>query len=209
MRKQIILIGSGGHSNVVKDIVHLLGKYQIIGVLDDKYPCFSKEKDIFYAPLSFLNDIKAIDEEIKFIISIGDNKIRKKIVEKYHMSPVRFETIIHPSAIIGNNVSLGHGSVLMPGVIINANSTIGDHCIINTSSVIEHDCKVDSFVHLCPKAAIAGSVKVKEGSQIGIGASIIQGVNIGSWSIIGAGATVINDIPNNCTAVGVPARTIK
>jgi acetyltransferase-like isoleucine patch superfamily enzyme len=44
---------------------------------------------------------------------------------------------------------------------------------------------------------------------VGINATIIQSVCIGLWSTIGAGAVVTQDIPDNCTAVGIPAKPIK
>ncbi len=56
---------------------------------------------------------------------------------------------------------------------------------------------------------MGGNVTIGEGTHIGIGATIIQNINIGKNVIIGAGAVVVTDIPDNCTAVGVPARPIK
>ena len=44
---------------------------------------------------------------------------------------------------------------------------------------------------------------------IGAGAIIIGGVTIGNKAKIGAGALVLNDVPEACTAVGVPARIIR
>jgi acetyltransferase EpsM len=97
----------------------------------------------------------------------------------------------------------------MAGVIVNASVEIGNHCIINTAAVIEHDCTIKDYVHICPNATLAGNVTIGEGAQIGVGAKVIQGVKIGKWSIIGAGAVVTKDIPDNCTAVGIPAKPIK
>jgi UDP-perosamine 4-acetyltransferase len=44
--------------------------------------------------------------------------------------------------------------------------------------------------------------------MLGTGTKVIQGLKIGKNTMIGAGAVVISDIPDNCTAVGVPARVI-
>jgi acetyltransferase-like isoleucine patch superfamily enzyme len=44
---------------------------------------------------------------------------------------------------------------------------------------------------------------------LGIGAKVIPGVKIGAGTTVGAGAVVIEDLPENVTAVGVPARVIK
>ena len=53
------------------------------------------------------------------------------------------------------------------------------------------------------------NVKVGAKTHIGIGASIKQNVVIGKSVIVGAGAVVLDDLPDNCTAVGVPAKIIK
>ncbi|MDO0962993.1 acetyltransferase, partial [Staphylococcus haemolyticus] len=56
---------------------------------------------------------------------------------------------------------------------------------------------------------LTGGVTVMEGAHLGAGTAVIPGKTVGRWSVTGAGAAVIHDIPDNCTAVGVPARMIK
>jgi len=43
-------------------------------------------------------------------------------------------------------------------------------------------------------------------SWIGIGASVRQLVRIGARAMVGAGAAVVSDLPDDVTAMGVPAR---
>ena len=97
----------------------------------------------------------------------------------------------------------------MAGVIINADSEIGDLAIINTGATVDHDCRVSEGVHIAPQCAIAGTVVIGRMSFLGIGTRVIPGVGIGSNVTVGAGGVVIGDIPDNVTAVGVPARIIK
>ena len=52
-------------------------------------------------------------------------------------------------------------------------------------------------------------ITIKDGAHIGIGSIILPGVTIGKGAVIGAGAVVTKDIPDNCLAVGVPAKVIK
>jgi len=66
-----------------------------------------------------------------------------------------------------------------------------------------------NHVHISPGAHLAGHVHVGTLTHIGIGASVIQRVKIGRNVIIGAGAAVIDNIPDNVTAVGVPAKVLK
>jgi acetyltransferase-like isoleucine patch superfamily enzyme len=82
------------------------------------------------------------DENTDFVIGIGNNATRKLIAEKYD---VNFVTLVHPSAQIGVNVSIGKGTVVMVGAVINPCSSIGEHCIINTRAVIEHDNVVENY----------------------------------------------------------------
>ena len=74
---------------------------------------------------------------------------------------------------------------------------------------MEHDNRIGDYVHLSPNATLCGTVTVGDLTHIGAGATVIQGMTIGSRSIIGAGATVVNDLAQDVTAVGVPARVIK
>ena len=54
-----------------------------------------------------------------------------------------------------------------------------------------------------------GTINVGDNVHIGTNAIIMPGVNIGNNCIIGCGAIVTHDIPDNCIAVGVPARVIE
>lgn len=156
-------------------------------------------------------DYKVLDkiptQSIDIIISIGNNKIRKKVVsENKHWS---YMTLIHPKATISKRAKIDAGSVVMAGATINAMATIGKHCIVNTNASIDHDCVISNYVHISPNAALAGNVEVGEGTHIGIGACVIQGIKIGNWCTIGAGAVVIKNVPDGATVVGNPARIIK
>ena len=116
----------------------------------------------------------------KFIISIGNNRIRKKISEKFHFS---YQTIVHQSAIVSKlETIIAKGTVVMANSVINPNVKIGKHCIINTASVIEHDCILNNFVHISPNATLSGNVQIGEGTHIGSGAVIIPGVNC--WKVV-------------------------
>ena len=52
-------------------------------------------------------------------------------------------------------------------------------------------------------------VIIEKNSFIGAGVVVLEGVHIGENTIIGANAVVTEDIPENCVAVGIPAKVIK
>ena len=71
---------------------------------------------------------------------------------------------------------------------------IGSHCSIYSVSTIDDK---------------EGTVTLKENCKIGTHSVIMPGVIVGQNSIIGAFSFVNKDIPDNVTAVGVPAKVIK
>ncbi len=76
--------------------------------------------------------------------------------------------------------------------------------------VLERIAKtIGNNVYISPGVTICGDATLKDGCDIGAGATILPWVTIGRHTIIGAGAVVTEDIPDNVTAVGVPARIIK
>ena len=205
--KKLIIIGAGGNSKVIIDLIHSRVRegdaLQILGILDDDK---AKTELMGYPSLGPVGDIEKYrdEEDIYFINGIGDNKIRKSVFARF--SRARYYTAIHPSALIGSGVSIGSGSVVMPGAIINVDSTVGTHVLINTGAIIEHDNVIGDFAHVASGAATAGNVRIGELSMLGTGAKVIQGLRIGNNTMIGAGAVVISDIPDDCTAVGVPVK---
>ncbi len=191
----INLFGASGHSKVIKDIIDAQG--DVVGCLYDDNPhCV----DIHGKPVYKTSDT---DVEGPLIISIGSNRVRKQISERY---PLIYATAIHPKAIVSPTVEIGVGTVVMQGSIIQSDTKIGRHCIINTGASIDHECQIDDYVHISPHATLCGNVQVGKGSWIGAGSTVIPGIKIGKWCTIGAGSVVINDIPNNMVVVGNPCK---
>jgi len=206
MSEKIFVISAGGHAEVVIDAI-LSSGLQVYGIFDDNESLIGK--NIFQVPI--LGKIEKAMEITngKFIVAIGDNEIRMKIVKKLGFSDDNFFTVVHPSAIISKNVEIGAGTMVLGGVVINTGTSIGRHCIINTSSSIDHHNKISDFVHIAPGTHTGGNVEIKEGTLLGIGTSVIPGIKIGKWSIIGAGTVVIEEVPDYAAVVGVPGRVIK
>src|SRR5690606_29979344 len=197
----VYLIGASGHAKVIIEILEKQGLH--IGGLQDANPAIKTlVGHEVHQELPTVFD--ANEDEV--IISIGNNKTRKRLAESFEYSYI---SAIYPKANISNRATIGKGTVIMAGVTINADVEIGKHAIINTNASIDHDCIVGDYAHISPNAALAGDVKVGEGTHIGIGASVIQGISIGKWAVIGAGAVIIRDVPDFAVVVGNPGKLIK
>lgn len=75
------------------------------------------------------------DEDTSFIIAIKNNKTRQEIADKFQ--EFDYYTVIHPKTHIGENVSIGKGSIIMDEVNIKDNTKIGNHVIINHGCIID------------------------------------------------------------------------
>ena len=109
---------------------------------------------------------------------------------------------IHPGAKIGNNLFIDHGM----GVVIGETSEIGNNVTIYhavTLGGISPSIDSERQRHEKRHPTIGNDV------VIGSGAQIIGPVQVGNGSRIAANAVVVNDVPENSTMVGVPAKVIK
>lgn len=102
---------------------------------------------------------------------------------------------IHPGATIGKGLFIDHGS----GVIIGETAIIGDNVTLYQGVTLGGTGKETGKRHptLCDNVMVSA------------GAKIIGSFTIGENSKIGAGSVVLEEIPPNCTVVGVPGRIVR
>ncbi|SES75924.1 acetyltransferase EpsM [Salinibacillus kushneri] len=201
---KVMIVGDGGHGKVIQDIISGFHTIEIRTILDDRYSNDFFQDGKMYGPISSFDTWW--HPNMKVMIAIKDNQERKRIMHKLGLSTEKYLTIIHPSSIISPTAKIGHGSVVMANAVIQADTVIGNHCIINTGAIVEHDNDVCDYTYISPNAALNGMNLLGEGVHVGASATIIVGKKLGDWSIIGAGATVIEDVPNQCTVFGTPAK---
>ncbi len=92
---------------------------------------------------------------------------------------------------------------------IQKDISIGNCNIINLACTIGHDAVLEDFVTVNPGVNISGNTIIGAGCNIGTGTQVVQGLRVGKNTLVGAGAVVTGDLPDDCTAVGVPAKVIK
>ena len=139
-------------------------------------------------------------------ICVGDPALREKIAKKLMANPqIRFPNLIMCDTRICSDVKLGQGVIISMDCKVSTNVCIGDFTFLNIGSVVCHDGRLGDYVTLSPDVRLAGNVSVGSGSDLGMGTRVIQGIRIGTRVITGAGSVVVRDLPDLCTAVGVPA----
>lgn len=176
--KKLVIIGASGHGKVVADIASNNG-YDNIIFLDDNihinecagHPVIGKSTEI--------DNIEA-----DVIVAIGNTLIRKQIQESIDES--KLVTLIHPKAVISQDVVIGKGSVVMAGAVINASARIGKGCIINTCASVDHDCIVNDYSHISVGSHLCGTVNIGSQTWVGAGAIVSNNVSICDKCTVGA-----------------------
>lgn len=102
---------------------------------------------------------------------------------------------IHPGAQIGKGLFIDHGS----GVIIGETTIIGDNVTLYQGVTLGGTGKETGKRH----------PTLKDNVMVCAGAKLLGSFTVGENSKIGAGAVVLEEVPPNCTVVGVPGRVVK
>lgn len=102
---------------------------------------------------------------------------------------------IHPGAKIGKGLFIDHGM----GVVIGETTEIGDNCLLYQGVTLGGTGKDKGKRH----PTLGNNV------MVGAGAKVLGPITIGDNVKVAANAVVLNNIPSDCTAVGVPARVVR
>lgn len=192
--KKIYIYGASGHGLVCADIALNVGYEEVIFIDDDENKA-----------LAFKSNLAKFD----FFIAIGDNAIRKKIVEKVENSGFKCVSLIHSSAIISPSAKISNKNVvIMPNVIVNASAKIEAGVILNSSCVVEHECFVGEFSHISVGAKLTGNVKIGRECFLGANSCVLPNLSLCDEAVLGAGAVMIKNIDEKGVFAGVPAKKI-
>ena len=197
-------MGSGGHGKVVCDAALEAQLGTPIGFIDDD----PSRVGVTVLGLPVLGPLGALtsSDDIALIMGIGDNAARRRAYDIAVGRGYTVLSLVHPSAVVGREVQIGTGAVLLARVTINTGARVGENAILNTACSIDHDCDLGAHCHIAPGSTLAGTVFVGEQTLIGAGTVVIPGIRIGACAVTGAGTLVVRDLAAGCVARGVPAR---
>jgi sugar O-acyltransferase (sialic acid O-acetyltransferase NeuD family) len=204
-KSDLIIYGAGGHGRVVVDAALAAG-WTIQSWIDD-HPASLNQWDI--SIVASKDVVWSTLTSRKFIVAIGDNRIRADVFRRLCELGLIPALVIHPTAVISHFARIGEGTVVAANVVVNPVANIGENCILNTGCSVDHDCRMGPHAQLCPGVRLAGMVVVGAGTMIGTGAVVIPSINIGEECVIGAGAVVTTNLPPKAVAYGNPARIVR
>ncbi|MBA4850793.1 acetyltransferase [Emticicia sp. BO119] len=210
MQNPVLIFGAGTLGKVALDIFNR-NNVLVYGFLDDDKKLHNTEIGEIVVLGETDDDglLKIIGQKTEAFIAISNTKVKKKIVEilnqRRHVMPVN---AIHDRSVVSETAIIGHGNLLMANATINPFAKMGNHCIVQSGALVDTETKVSDFVTIASGAQINAGAEIAEGAFIGSGAVIVAGMKVGKNARIGAGSVVIEDIPDNVTVFGNPAKKI-
>lgn len=210
--RDIVIVGAGGFGRetlmLLRDVERSqTGSWNFLGFIDDGQPdrvALNRIGAYFLGPLSDVTR-SSLSDSCAFVVGIGGGSARARCQAELMERGMEPVSLIHPNAVLGDDIHIGSGSVICAGSIITTNVHIGEGSQINLSCTIGHDVTLGDFVTLSPAVNIGGEACVDDFASLYTGAAILPRVRIGYGSVVGAGAVVNRDVEARATVVGVPA----
>jgi sugar O-acyltransferase (sialic acid O-acetyltransferase NeuD family) len=169
MRKEILLIGGGGHCKSVIDVIEQEGNFIIAGIIDRKE--LVGQKVLGYEVIGCDDDLEVLAKHYKYAcITVGQirsNEVRVKLFDILKKFNYELPVIVSPLSYVSSHATIDEGTIVMHHALVNADAKVGKNSIINTKALIEHDSIIGDHCHISTATVINGGVKVQENSFVG------------------------------------------
>lgn len=208
--KVIAICGLGGAGKEILDLVERINekdkKWDEI-IFCDKIV----HEDIFreYRVYTFEDiQVKMSNQDVEFIISVGDVYLRKKIYEQIIEQGYKLATLVAPGVYLPKSTIVGEGVIIRDNSYIAVDTIIGDNSIIQPNVAIGHDVKIGKHSIISSQSVIAGGVTIGENTFIALGCKVKELVKVGSGTIVSMGTVVNKNIEENVIVRGNPMEVI-
>ena len=210
--KHLIIIGVGGFAREV--YWHAQGslgygtEWDLKGFLDGDVKLEAEEYKKLELPV--LGDVNGyeIQEDDVFICAIGKAAIRKKLVEIMLAKGAEFITIVHKTAIIHGNASIGKGVIISPFVRVHDHVQIGDFTIVNVVSGFGHDSFIGNFADIMGGVGLDGCACVEDEAFLAESSILLPNAVVEKNAYVGARSVVFKRVKAGTKVFGTPAMPI-
>ena len=191
MTEDLFVVGGGSLAQEVIDLSKKLGFSVQKLYVENNY--FNSSE-----VLNPLNDIFHIPVSSSVFVAVGSNYDRYRLVNILNLErrDLVFPSLVHPSALIAENATLGEGCLILRNAVIATGASLGNFVLVNNLSLIDHNAQVNDFASVGPHSTVLGHSKVGIFSFVGANSCILQKTSIGEKSALGAMSFLNEDLPN-------------
>lgn len=206
----LIVFGAGGHGRVAADAALRSGAFRGT-VAGDRNPSAWGTDLLPGVPVLALDALAALPGPLAMHVAIGGNAMRRQEAEALaaELPRARLATIVHPHASVAATARIAPGCLLAAQCVIGPMAELGAGVIVNHGAVVDHDCIVAPWAHIAPGVKLGGAVRVDDAALLGAGSTVLRNLHVGRDATLGAGAVLLQDLPENQTWGGIPARPLQ
>lgn len=159
MKRNLLILGAGGHGKVVAEVARDCG-YEEIAFLDDN-------SDEAIGKISEMQKFTSLYKEA--FVAIGNNQVRGEILSRLENAGYEIPVLVHPTVYISRTAKIRKGTVVEPKAVVNTNAEISEGCIISVGAIVDHDTKLEECVHVNAGAIVKAGTTVKQFQKIDAG----------------------------------------
>ena len=209
--RHLVIIGAGGYGRemfgAALESVGFGTAFDVRGYLDARSDALAGFKG--YPPVIGSPETYEPEADDVFIAALGSIASRRRCVELVKARGGTFVSLVHRTAVLGPNVSVGEGSFVAPHVTLTADVSVGRHVAVFHNTSVGHDAVLENFSHVYAQCSVGGSVRIGSGAVVYPGSVVVPRRTIGEGAVVGAGSTVILNVKPGMTVFGNPARPVK
>lgn len=198
--QRLLIIGGGNGAVQIIDALARLPQQRAVAIVDDN-PAL-QGRHVAGVPVRGAIDAAAAAEWLAAgefdaaVISISTSiPARERIFAHWKERSIPFANVIHPSSVVGMNVSWGEGNVVMALCHFGACAAVGDNNFLSAYCSIEHHCSLGSHCSFGPGVLTSSRVRIGDRVRFGTGIFIEPGVTVGADAVIASGVAIRQDIP--------------
>ena len=203
---RLVLAGAGGFGREVFSWAHATagpdGPWRDVVFIDDSPEALAATR--FPAVrIASVTEYRPADGD-RVAISVGQPDAKMRIHASLAARGVSFQTLVHPSAVVGATCEVGEGCIVCPGSIVTANAQLGRFVTLNVYATVGHDAVVSDYSTVGGHADVTGGACLGEGVFLGSHAVVAPRVHVGAFAVIGAGSVALRNVGDRTTVLGVP-----
>lgn len=207
MNKNIVIVGMGDFSDLIADTIENDLQRDIHAyVVDKKY----MKTDLYQGkPVYPFEEIETIfdRDKISFVIGFVGGKMFSQRFDKYKAIKEKgfeLENIIHSSASISKNATMGDGNIILQYAIVANRANIGNCNVVCPKGYINHDVTIGNANYIAPGFSTTGYSAIGNYCFCGVNSALNNKVKVADYTFIGGGLFISHD--TNEYEVYVPER---
>ncbi len=210
----IVVMGAGGYARETRFLIDTINRqtprYEFLGYVVSDLSSLT-ERDSRDEVLGDESWFAGHPTPLAVALGIGTPHWRRVVGErlKATYSHLHFPVLIAPDAVYDKNSCVfEEGVAISHGCLLTVNITLKAFSFLNLGVTVGHEAVVGRGSAAFPNVSISGGVTLGDEVLLGAGSQVLQYLRVGNRSTVGAQALVTQDVPDDTTVVGVPAKPL-